>query len=141
VLDQLPDCRGRTIGVLATGDPDPHVIPVSAPQRAGDHRILLSLHFSRGSLARLRAHPEVALMILAGGDVAFTAHGRARIVQESMSSGPDYAAVAIDVGEIDDHRQAEFTVEGGVDRSWRDEEARRAMAARVQQLKVLAGAS
>lgn len=48
--------------------------------------------------------------MLAEGDVAFTARGRASVVQAPLSGAPDYVAVAIDVDEIDDHRQAEFRV-------------------------------
>jgi hypothetical protein len=40
--------------VLATMDHAPYAIPVSAPLRAGSRTVLLSLHRSRGSLARLR---------------------------------------------------------------------------------------
>ena len=59
--DTLPDWPSRTIAVLSTVDAGPHAIPVSAPVRAGDHRILFNLHRDRGSLARLRTRPEVAL--------------------------------------------------------------------------------
>jgi Pyridoxamine 5'-phosphate oxidase len=96
-LETLPDWPTRTVAVLSTVAGAPHAIPVSAPLRAGDRRILLSLHRERGSLARLREHPEVALTILAEGDIAVTARGRARIVEEPMASAPEYAAVAIEV--------------------------------------------
>jgi hypothetical protein len=108
--------------------------PVSAPLRAGDRRILLSLHRTRGSLSRLRERPQVALLVLTEGNIAFTARGRAEIVQEPMASAPDYAAVAIEVEHIDDHRQAEFVVEGGVNRRWLDEGERDALGARVRAL-------
>jgi hypothetical protein len=112
--------------------------PVSAPLRAGDRRILLSLHRTRGSLSRLRERPQVALLVLTDGNIAFTARGRAEIVQEPMASAPDYAAVAIEVEHIDDHRQAEFVVEGGVNRRWLDEGERDALGARVRALGELA---
>jgi hypothetical protein len=112
----LPEWPTRTIAVLATLDDGPHAIPVSAPLRAGDRRILLSLHRTRGSLARLRQRPQVTLVVLSAENTAFTARGRARIVQEPMAADPDYAAVAIDVEDIDDHRQPAFVVEAGVDR-------------------------
>ena len=124
--------------MLATVDDGPHAIPVSAPVRAGDHTILLGLHRSRESLARLRARPQVALLVLAEGNLAFTARGTARIAAEPMASAPDYAAVAIDVTELDDHRQPAFEVEAGVDRAWVDETEREALGRRVQGLRVLA---
>jgi hypothetical protein len=47
-MTSLPTWPTRTVGMLATAGPDgPHVIPVSAPLRAGDRRILLSLHRPR----------------------------------------------------------------------------------------------
>jgi Pyridoxamine 5'-phosphate oxidase len=136
--DVLPEWSTRTIAVLATVDDGPHAIPVSAPVRMGDRRILLSLHSSRESLSRLRRRPEVALAVLTAGNVAFTARGRASVVQEPMAAAPDYAAVAIDVEQIDDHRQPEFLVEAGVDRRWLDVAARDALAERVRALTGLA---
>lgn len=130
----LPEWRTRTIAVLSTVNETPHSIPVSAPLRAGDRRILLSLHRSRDSLARLRERPDVALTILAAGDTAFTARGRARIVEEPMAVAPDYAAVAVEVEHVDDHRQAGFRVVSGVDREWIDADEQRALGARVRAL-------
>ena len=138
MTDALPEWPMRTIGVLVTTGHGPHAIPVSAPLRAGDRRILLSLHRTRGSLARLRERPEVALAVLAAGNVAFTARGQARIVQEQLEGAPDYAAVAIDVEHADDHRQPAFVVEAGVDRRWLDESERDALGERLRALARLA---
>jgi hypothetical protein len=133
----LPEWPARTIAVLATVDDGPHAIPVSAPVRADDHTILLGLHRSRDSLARLGRQPLVALLVLAEGNVAFTARGTARIAADPVPGGPDYVAVAIDVAEVDDHRQPAFTVEAGVDRAWVDESEREALGRRVQALRNL----
>jgi Pyridoxamine 5'-phosphate oxidase len=137
-LEALPEWPMRTIAVLATVDQGPYAIPVSAPLRAGDRRILLALRGDRGSLARLRMRDRVALVVLTEGDIAFTARGRARVVQEPMERAPDYAAVAIDVEHIDDHRQAEFVVEAGIDRRWVDESEKRGLGERVAALSDLA---
>ncbi len=137
-LEALPDWPTRTIAVLATVDQGPHAIPVSAPLRAGDRRILLSLRHDRGSLTRLRSQPCVALAVLTEGNIAFTAHGQARIVEDRLAGASDYAAVAIDVERIDDHRQAEFRVQSGIDRSWVDEDERSALGRRVELLSELA---
>jgi len=137
-LETLPEWPARTIAVLATVDPAPYAIPVSAPVRADDRRILLSLRRDRGSLARLRTRPQVALLVLTAGNIALTARGTAHIVQEPMEGAPDYAAIAIDVEEIDDHRQAAFVVESGVDRRWMDEREQRDLSGRVEALRALA---
>lgn len=136
--DALPDWPSRTIAVLSTVDAGPHAIPVSAPVRAGDHRILLNLRRDRGSLARLRARPDVALAILSEGDVAFTARGRACVLEDPMSRAPDYAAIAIEVEHVDDHRQQAFRVESGVGREWIDDGEKRALGERVGALADLA---
>jgi Pyridoxamine 5'-phosphate oxidase len=138
-MPTLPEWPSRTIAILSTVEDGPYAIPVSAPLRAGDRSILLSLHRDRGSLARLRRRPEVALTVLAEGDVAFTARGRARVVEDPMAAAPDYAAVAIDVAYIDDHRQAAFRVESGIDRRWIDGGEQRALRERVEALAELAG--
>lgn len=136
----LPNFPNRTIAVLSTVGDGPHAIPVSAPVRLADDRIGLSLHRSRDSLARLRAQPQVALTILTECDVAFSARGRARLIEDPMAAAPDYAAVAIDVDHVDDHRSPAFTVSGGVGREWVDEAEKRALGARVAALRELAGA-
>lgn len=69
-LDALPEWPTKTIAVLATMNRAPYAIPVSAPLRAADNLILFSLRRDRGSLARLRKRPQVALTILADGDIA-----------------------------------------------------------------------
>jgi hypothetical protein len=120
--------------VLATVDEGPHAIPVSAPLRAGDRRIVLSLHSSRGSLARLRAQAQVAVLVLTAGNIAFTALGRARVFEEPLAGTTDYVGVAIDVEQIADHRQEAFVVESDIDRRWLDEDEQRALMARVAVL-------
>lgn len=134
-MTTLPEWPRQTIAVLATVDPAPHAIPVSAPVRAGDDTVLLSLRRTRDSLARLRTRPQVALLVLAEDDVAFTARGTAQVIDEPMTCAPDYAVVEITVTDVDDHRQAAFTVTGGVDRSWIDESERRALGDRVATLR------
>ncbi len=127
----------ETIAVLVTTDPAPHAIPVSWPVRAGDKRILLSLRHNRGSLSRMRDRPEVALVILAGGDVAFCARGSARVVQEDVDGTGEYAAVAIDVETIDDHRQGAFAVAEGIQRTVLDDTELHTLERRVAILRTL----
>jgi len=138
----LPDWPLRTIAVLVTIDDRgaPHAIPVSAPVRAGADTILLSLHRTRDSLRRLGDNPKVAILVLAEGDIAFTARGSARVVVEPMQDAPDYAAVEITVTAIDDHRQPAFTVAAGVGRTWVDDNEKRALGQRIGTLELLAGA-
>lgn len=133
-LPVLPAWPRRTVAVLSTVGGDVHAIPVSAPVRAGDHAILLWLHRSRDTLGRIRRSPEVALTFLAEGNVAFTARGRATVVEEPMTVDPEYAAVSIAVDHVDDHRQPAFRVTAGVDREWVDQAARAALTARVHAL-------
>ncbi|MCM6777172.1 hypothetical protein NDR87_27155 [Nocardia sp. CDC159] len=137
-LDVLPEWPLDTIGVLVTTDPAPHAIPVSWPVRAGDRRILLSLKSDRGSLARLRAQPEVALLILGGGDVALCARGAARVIADPLPGADDYVGIALDVEVIDDHRQSAFTIAAGIQRTVLDESELRYLESRVATLRRLA---
>ena len=122
-MEELPDWPAGTVAVLSTGAGDPHAIPVSTALRAGPRAIVLGLALRRESLARLRAEPVCALTVLAAGDLAFTALGRATIVDE----GERLAAVRIDVERIED----------GVSWRWVDTDAERADAAVREALRGL----
>ena len=111
---------------------------MTSPLRAGDRRIMFSLHRQNGSLARLREEPQVALLILGADNVAFTARGRARVVEEQMARAPQFAAVLLEVESVDDHRQPAEIVESGVGVHWTDEAHRRALQERIQGLRELA---
>ena len=62
---------------------------------------------------------------MAGGDVAFTAHGRATIVAEPMEVSDRVAAVRIDVEAIQDHGNERFEIDAGVRWHWTDAVAER----------------
>src|SRR4051812_38583220 len=131
-MDELPDWPAGTVAVLSTGGGAPHAIPVSTAFRAGPRTIVLGLALRRESLARLRAEPRCALTVLARG-LAFTALGRAEIVEESDR----LAAVRIDVERIQDHDQPTFAIEDGVRWRWTDADAERADAAVREALRAL----
>jgi hypothetical protein len=116
----LPEWRPGTVAVLSTGAGPPHAIPVSTAVRTGPRTIVLALALRRESLARLREEPRCALTIMAGGDVAFTARGRATVVEEPMAIADRVAAVRIDVEEIQDHGQDTFEIDDGVRWHWTD---------------------
>ena len=80
----------------------------------------------------------MALTILAAGDEAFTARGQARVVEESIDGAPQFAAVMIEVTELDDHRQPTVAVESGVQAQWTSEQAEQALRGRVDALTRLA---
>jgi hypothetical protein len=117
----LPDWPPGTPAILATAGDAPHAIPVSTARRAGERTVVLGLAASRTSLARLRADPRVALAVLAGGDVAFTAHGGAVVLGDAAG----VIAVRIDVDDVQDHTQPTFVIEEGVRWRWTDPQAER----------------
>jgi hypothetical protein len=118
----LPPWPPRTVLVLVTaGDGGPHAIPVSAAVRASAQRVLLGLARRRGSLARLRDDPRVALAIIAGGDVAVTAYGTARVLTEELTAG--VVAVELEVHLVQDHNRETLVIESGVGWRWTDDEA------------------
>jgi hypothetical protein len=134
----LPEWPDRTIAVLSTQNEEVHAIPITAPLRIGDRQILLRLKRCRRSLARLREHPKVALTIFGEGNLAFTARGPARVVQEPMLGAPMFAAVAIDVENIDDHRQREFVVDSGVTLDWNNERTEQFLQEHLNALREVA---
>ena len=109
----LPAWDPGTVAILSTGGEDPHAIPVSTAVRAGDDRLLIALARRRESLARLRGEPRVALTLLAAGDIAVTAHCRARVLAEAMRASDRVAVVELDVLRIQDHNQPRFEIEEG----------------------------
>ena len=134
----LPEWPQKTIAVLSTQNEEVHAIPITAPLRIGDRQILLRLKRCRESLARLREHPKVALTIFGKGNLAFTARGPARIVQEPMLGAPMFAAIAIDVENIDDHRQRDLVVDSGVSLDWNNERTQRFVQEHLNALREVA---
>jgi len=116
----LPEWPPGTVTVLATGGGPAHAIPVSAAIRAAPDIALLGLGAKRKSLARLRADPRAALLVLAADDVAFTAHGRATVLDE-IADG--VVAVRLDVERVQDHGQPTFTIDDAVQWHWTDRAA------------------
>jgi len=134
----LPEWPEKMIAVLSTQNEEVHAIPITAPLRIGDRRILIRLKRCRESLGRLREHPKVALTIFAAGNLAFTARGPARVVQDSMVSAPTFAAVTIDVENIDDHRQRDLVVDSGVSLDWANERTQRFVQEHLNALREVA---
>ncbi len=119
----LPSWPDGTVTILVTSGHPPHAIPVSAALRAGPRTILIALGSGRQSLARLRDEPAVALVVLAEADIALTAHGAGRVLEEPMPEG--VVAVGIDVQSVQDHRREAFTIDSGVRFHWTDQTAER----------------
>ena len=134
----LPDWPAGTVAILSTHGETPHAIPVSAIVRAGPSRMLIALGRARESLARLRTDPRVALVILATGDVALTAHGSARVAQETLVEG--VAAIEFLVERVQDHRRTSFAIDAGISWHWTDPQAKARDAAVLAALERLAAA-
>jgi hypothetical protein len=133
----LPDWPVGTVTILATAGDSPHAIPVSAALRAGPRRALIALATTRGSLARLRAEPNVSLTIVCA-DTAVTAYGRARVL-DADAIAESVTAVEIEVDRVQDHDRPTFAIESGVRWRWTDPEAERRDAQVRAALARLAG--
>ena len=123
IPDTLPEWTAGTVAILSTGGcaaPS----PVSTGVRAGPRSVLLALGRRRESLARLREDPRCALTLLAAGDVAVTAHGRAAVVADPLAASDGVVAVRIEVEWVQDHCQDTFRIDAGVEWHWTDEDAR-----------------
>ena len=137
-MRELPDWPAGTVAILSTGGDAPHAIPVSTAVRAGPGRVVLALARTRASLDRLREDPRCALTVVAAG-VAFTAHGRAAVVQDPMEVADSVVAVAIDVHDVQSHADPRFAIEAGVAWRWVDAEASTRDAAIHEALRRLHG--
>ena len=62
-------------------------------------------------------------LTIVAGDVAVTAHGRARVIDEQLVEG--VVAVEIEVDDVQDHDRPTFAIEAGVRWRWTDPEAER----------------
>jgi flavin reductase (DIM6/NTAB) family NADH-FMN oxidoreductase RutF len=111
------------VAVVVTLDADgPHAVPVSALHRRGPDGLLLALARSRGTLARLRTRPQVALSLLGAG-LALAVRGRARVVADPLPGAEFMAAVLVSATEVRDTAGARTLVHEGVRWSFTDEEA------------------
>jgi len=128
---------GTVVSLVTQALDGPHVIPVSAALRAPDGAVLLALAQSRGSLARLRADPRVAVLILAAGDLAVTLYGSAAVTHEEIV--PRVAAVRVEVERTADHTRTSFVIESGVGWHWTDAAAEARDAELRAALTSLAG--
>jgi Pyridoxamine 5'-phosphate oxidase len=99
-MERLPEWERGTPAVLCVAGP--HAIPISAFLRAGDDRVLLALGRRRETLRRLREDPNVALLLMGEG-LAFTAHGRARVIAEELEAADTVVAVEVQVTNIQNH--------------------------------------
>jgi hypothetical protein len=117
----LPTWLPGTPAILCVSGP--HAIPVSSYVRAGDERIVIALGSRRETLARLRTDPAASFCVLAQG-VAFTAHGKAVIVRESMDAAPSNTAVDLHVERVQDHlADGRTELLNGAQWRWVDQEA------------------
>ena len=121
----LPGWPAGTVCLLATiGADGPYAIPVSTAVRAGEDRVVLALARTRGSLERLRAEPRVALVVVAGRDLAFTAHGAAAVVADPLDGADAVVGVEIRVDGVVRHERPTFAIDAGVSWRWTDDGAR-----------------
>jgi hypothetical protein len=99
-MERLPEWERGTPAVLCVAGP--HPIPITAFVRAGDDRVLISLGRSRETLRRLREDPAAALLVMTSG-LAFTAHGRARVIAEELEAADTVVAVELVVERVQNH--------------------------------------
>lgn len=115
----LPELPAGTVVILSTvGLEGPHAIPVSAV-RFESGEFLLALSRSRGSLARVRTQPRVAVTIVETG-MARTIRGSARVACEQLPGAEFMAVVAVTIDAIDDHLRPQTRIESGVRWAWTD---------------------
>lgn len=137
----LPHWPRGTAGVLVVAGL--HAIPISTAQRAGDARAIFVLGRRRETLRRLREDPGAALCMLGEG-VAFTARGRARVIEEQLETVP-VAVLELAVDHVQDHlADGRTEMLDGARWRWRDPKAAAAdeqVVAEVTRLAASFGSS
>lgn len=119
----LPDLPPGTVVILATvGDGGPAAIPVSAVVREGPRALLLGLAARRGSLARLRAEPRVALSV-GGPGFCVEVAGDAAVAADPLPGAQGMVAVRVRARSVRDVRGAATEVDAGMLWRWTDEGA------------------
>jgi hypothetical protein len=99
-MERLPEWEPGTPAVLCVVGP--HPIPITAYLRAADDRVVVALGRERETLRRVREDPAVALLLMGEG-LAFTAHGRARVIAEELEATDTVVAVELTVERLQDH--------------------------------------
>ena len=99
-MTRLPEWERGTPAVLCAAGP--HPIPITAFLRAGDDRVMLALGRRRETLRRLREDPAAALLLMGAG-LAFTAHGRVRVIADGLEAADTVVAVELIVERVQDH--------------------------------------
>lgn len=95
---------------------------MSALHRAGPHRVLIALAPGRGSLARLRSRPSVALALLGAG-FSVTAEGRAAVVADPVPGAPHVVAVELRAARLRDTLGTRTKIHEGIRWGWRARDA------------------
>lgn len=139
--DPLPELPDGAVAILATvGEEGPVAIPVSAVLRAGPGDLLLGLARRRGSLARLRRDPRVAVS-LAGPGFCLAIEGRAAVAADPLPGAEAMVAVAVRAAVVRDTRGPATEVDAGMRWRWTDPEADARHRVVMAALERLASAS
>ena len=120
ILPQLPP---GTVVILATvGGAGPAAIPVSAVLREGPRALLLGLAARRGSLARLRDEPRVALSV-GGPGFCVEVVGEATVAADPLPGAEGMVAVRVRARSVRDVRGPATEVDAGMRWRWTEEGA------------------
>lgn len=114
----LPEFPPGQVAILATVGPGgPAAIPVSALLRCGPRELLLALAARRGSLARLRAEPRVALS-LSGPGFCLAVEGTAAVAADPLPGAQNMVAVRVCAEVVRDTRGPATAVDDGIRWRW-----------------------
>lgn len=114
----LPEFPPGLVAVLATVGPrGPVAIPVSALLRCGAHELLLALAGRRGSLARLRDEPRVALS-LSGPGFCLAVEGEARVEADPLPGAENMVGVRVRADVVRDTCGPSTAVDAGIRWRW-----------------------
>lgn len=102
--------------VVATIDEDgsPRVAPFGSLRAVNSRLLRLIAHQYHDTLANLKRDPRVMVSMICPPDIAVSARGRARIVEDPLSIDKNYALIEIDIEEVKNDMPVRIGIDSGI---------------------------
>lgn len=102
--------------VVATIDEDgaPRVAPFGSLRAVNPQLLRFIIHRNHDTLANVKRDPRIMVAMICPPDIAISARGRARIVEEPFSLEENYALVEIDIDEVKNDMPTRIGIDSGI---------------------------
>ncbi|MBN2230824.1 MAG: pyridoxamine 5'-phosphate oxidase family protein [Candidatus Thorarchaeota archaeon] len=102
--------------VVATTDEDgaPRVAPFGSMRAVTPKLLRFIAHRYHDTLANLKRDPRVMVAMICPPDLALSARGKARIIEEPFSLDNNYALIEIDIEEVKNDMPVKIGIDSGI---------------------------